>query len=144
MNTVNGMWDCKVCGRTGNVKTLRKELGDPIPGVVSMNDSVRGAEPPKPLPDIDKCHAALLDDDDAMCYLLGERGWSNEAIEKMKLGLIEKNGKRWLVFPYVNGAKYTYAKARTFPPAKKEFLGAGGRENPLFHADVAADGFCAR
>src|ERR1019366_4033940 len=44
--------------------------------------------------------------------------------------------KGWLVFPYVNGGKYTYAKARTLPPAKKEFLGAGGRENPLFNADV--------
>ena len=136
MNTTNGCWDCKVCGRTGNIKTLRMELGDPIPGVVSMNDATHTAAAQKPLPDVEATHRALLDNDDAMLYLLNERGWSQEAIAKMKLGLGTFSGKDWLLFHYVNGGKHVYTKARTLPPNKKEFHGSTGRENPLFNADA--------
>ena len=136
MNASNGMWDCKVCGRTGNLKTLRKELGDPIEGVQSMQDGVDAAKPIKPLPDLFKHHKQLIDDAEAMDYLVCERGYSMEVIERMQLGLGVNGNEKWLIYPYVNGSKYVYAKMRSLPPMKKQFMGAGGRENPLYHADV--------
>ena len=137
MNVDNTMWDCKKCGRSGNLKTLRKELGDPIQGVQSMQESVDAQRAAKPLPDLYQRHRALVEDVEVMDFLVCERGYSFDVIEKMQLGLgVEGSGKKWLIFPYVNAGNYVYAKMRSLPPAKKEFLGAGGRENPLYNADM--------
>ena len=136
MNQNNGMYDCKKCGRSGNIKTLRKELGDPISGVQSMQEGVDATKAIRPLPDLFKHHKQLLGDDEVMDYLVCERGYSMDVITKMQLGLGVNGQEKWLVYPYVNAGKYVYAKMRSLPPMPKKFMGAGGRENPLFHADV--------
>ena len=129
-------WDCKVCERAGSLGTLKKELGDPIEGVQSMQDGVDATHAVKPLPELFKHHRMLMDDPDTMNYLVCERGYSMDVIEKMQLGLGINGEEKWLVFPYVNAGKYCYAKMRSLPPMKKAFKGAGGRENPLYNADV--------
>lgn len=139
---VGPCWDCKVCGRTGNLKSLRKELGDPIHGLVSMQDAQTPHEPRRPMPDIDEHHNALLAHQEALDYLVCERGYTMDVIERMKLGLWWGRAKDipqecwWITYPYVNGGKYVYCKMRTLPPTEKAFHGATGRENPLYNQDV--------
>jgi hypothetical protein len=135
LSVEKGLWDCKVCGRTGNLYALKKEMGEPIPGVQSMQESIPHAL--KPLPDIEKCHAALLADYDTLKWLTDERQFSIEVIESMRLGLWEEFGKKYVTYPYINGGKYQFLKGRTVPPQPKDFLHADfltGRQNPLYHA----------
>jgi KaiC/GvpD/RAD55 family RecA-like ATPase/5S rRNA maturation endonuclease (ribonuclease M5) len=137
LSVEKGLWDCKVCGRTGNLYALKKEMGEPIPGVQSMQESIPHAL--KPLPDIEKCHAALLADYDTLKWLTDERQFSIEVIESMRLGLWEEFGKKYVTYPYINGGKYQFLKGRTVPPQPKDFLHAEfltGRQNPLYHADA--------
>jgi hypothetical protein len=131
-------WDCKVCGRSGTLKSLKKELGDPIPGLVSVQDVVNAATPAAPLPDLNEHHVALMASTEPLDYLAHERGYSIELIEKMRLGLWKHptTQELWVIYPYINNGKYVYAKMRRLPPSEKAFHGSKGRENPLYHADA--------
>jgi 5S rRNA maturation endonuclease (ribonuclease M5)/KaiC/GvpD/RAD55 family RecA-like ATPase len=146
-NQPDYLFDCKVCGRSGTLKSLKKELGDAtIPGVEirSMLDAV--PRETLPLPPLEECHQRLLNDAEAFRYVT-ERGFSLDVIKRMKLGLllgVNNEARRWLVYPYINAGNYQYAKMRalhrleTRPDGSKEprFLGSKGRENPIYHADV--------
>jgi 5S rRNA maturation endonuclease (ribonuclease M5) len=135
MNKENGLFSCKVCGEEGNISTLHKLLGDPIPGLVEMNSPKKPGE----LPNIEECHSRLMASEDSMDYLVSTRGWKIETIEKMRIGLFVTSKAKYIVYPYVNGGKYLYAKLRCIPPVPEgieKFLGAKGRENPLFNADA--------
>jgi 5S rRNA maturation endonuclease (ribonuclease M5)/KaiC/GvpD/RAD55 family RecA-like ATPase len=138
MNVNNGLWDCKVCGQNGNITTLRKLLGDPIPGLVVMGESAV-QQRPKELPNIAECYTRLMADQDALDYLVSTRGWKLEVIEKLRLGLWVTTKAKYIIYPYVNSGKYLYAKLRCIPPVPdgiSKFMGSTGRENPLFNADV--------
>jgi 5S rRNA maturation endonuclease (ribonuclease M5) len=137
MNANNGLWDCKVCGQSGNISTLRKLLGDPIPGIIES--PIQQQQKPVQLPNIEECHARLITDQDALDYLVSTRGWKLEVIEKLRLGLFTTSKAKYIIYPYVNGNKYLYAKLRCIPPVPEgitKFIGSKGRENPLFNADV--------
>lgn len=136
----DGLWDCKVCGETGNLHSLREYLGDRMDNVVSIKDASATANRVQPLPDVQKYHDALLQDHAAMEYLLGERGYSIEAVQKCKLGVVTDFGKKWLVIPYFHRDNLVYVKYRTLPPDTKEFRGLSGREAPLFNQDCLVAG----
>jgi 5S rRNA maturation endonuclease (ribonuclease M5) len=133
INKESGLNDCKVCGHTGNLNQLMEKQGDKIQGVMSLQDWAT----PKlaPLPNVDKLHERLLQDDDALEYL-AERGFAMAVVKQMKLGLEEFDNKRWLVYPMFRKGHLVNAKWRTLPPADKDFRNVTGREMPLYNEDV--------
>jgi 5S rRNA maturation endonuclease (ribonuclease M5)/KaiC/GvpD/RAD55 family RecA-like ATPase len=137
----DGLWDCKVCGQNGNLRQLMEFNGDRMENTMSMKDL--GQRQPDALPQAETAHYRLMNEanDEAaeevvLDYLVGERGFSVEAIEHFKLGLTNEYGKKWILIPFYNKGNLIYAKYRTVPPAKKEFRGLSGRECPLFNQEV--------
>jgi 5S rRNA maturation endonuclease (ribonuclease M5) len=142
----DGVWDCKVCGESGNMYQLREFLGDRLSNVTSMSDVAASGRQASPLPDAEAAHRRLMkeaeeaESDVTLDYLVSERGYSMAVIEKYKLGIVQDFGKKWLVIPYFHKNNLVYAKFRTLPPEKKEFRGVSGREAPLFNEDALAEG----
>lgn len=142
----DGLWVCHKCGATGNLRTMREKLGIDIPGVDSRNAWAKVDKPADSLPDANACHTALLGDADALDYLLNTRGFSQEIINRQKLGLKEKHyfrecGEvRALVIPYLVGDNCVYAKFRTLPPSPKDFTSPSGYEAPLYNQQILVEG----
>src|SRR5271157_302502 len=149
-NTRDGLWFCHhgSCGKTGNLRTLAEHLGLRIAGVDSRKEwAGKGDTKPDNLPDVDACHTALLGDAEALDYLLNVRGFTQEIINRQKLGLKEKiwfkkaGETKALVIPYLSTeGNVTYAKYRTLPPAEKDFTCPSGWEAGLYNAGVLTEG----
>jgi len=136
----DGLFDCKVCGKTGNLYQLQLDMGDRINGVISMQDAASSTKKAEPLPNAEANHVAMMNDADALDYLVHERGLSLAVIEKQKLGLAHRDGKRWLSIPYFHKGNLVYAKYRTLPPEPREFANTSGREAPLYNEDALKSG----
>lgn len=144
----DGLWMCfhGSCGATGNLIKLKELLGDRIQGVQSRSDWAGKKETPDALPDVDACHLALLSDAEAMDYLINVRGFSEEIIERQKLGLKEKvyfreaGETKALVYPYLVNGNIVYAKYRTLPPSPKDFSAPKGWEAPLYNGEIIKEG----
>jgi hypothetical protein len=143
----DGLWFCHFCGKTGNLKTLKEELGDAIRGVDSRSDwAGKGEKKIDALPDINACHIALLNNADALDYLINVRGFTSEIIKQQKLGLKEKvyfkkTGEvTALVIPYLVQGNIVFAKYRTLPPADKDFITPHGWESPLYNGEILREG----
>lgn len=132
----DGLWDCKVCSEAGNLYKLMESQGDRLQGVMSMKDSAAGLQQSEPVPPIAALHKKLMDDEEALDYLVGERGFSIAVIEKYQLGVELKGDTKWLVIPYISKGNVTFVKYRSLPPAKKEFRALAGREAGLFNGDA--------
>ena len=147
-NTRDALYYCHhgSCGETGNLRSLQEKLGLRIAGVDSRSEWAGKKDKPDELPNADVCHALLLGDADAMDYLLNVRGFTQEVIEKQKLGLKDKvyfrkaGETRALVIPYLSvEGNVTYAKFRTLPPAEKDFISPHGWEAGLYNAPALND-----
>jgi replicative DNA helicase len=142
----DGLYSCHRCGVTGNGRTLREHLGLAIAGVVTPSDWSRGGErEQEPLPDVQVLHEALLADIDAMEYLVSQRGFSREIIEKAKLGLTRRNFRgigevRALVYPYLVQGNCVFVHFRTLPPAEKAFSSPKGWDAPLYNGEIIREG----
>jgi twinkle protein len=132
----DGLWDCKVCSAAGNLYKLMESQGDKLQGVVSLKDGVT----PAPLPNVGTLHERLMQDEDALDYLISTRGFSTTVIEKYKLGVDERDGIKWLVIPYLLRGNPIFVKYRSLPPAEKAFRAVAGREAPLFNEESIVDG----
>lgn len=139
----DGLWDCKVCGQTGNLYQLKEALGDRMNNAMSMKDAAESYRQPAALPDVEAAQRALMLEAEnenvespVLDYLIAERGFTSAVIEKFKLGLVQEYGKRWLLIPFYRGENLIYVKYRTVPPDQKEFRGLAGRECPLFNEDI--------
>ena len=149
-NTRDGLHCCYhgSCLKTGNLRTLAEHLGLRIAGVESRKEWAgnSGGDKPDALPDVEACHAALLDDAEAMDYLLHVRGFSKEIISAQKLGLKEKvwfreaGDSKALVIPYLVGGNIVFAKYRTLPPKPKDFVTPSGWEAPLYNGEILVEG----
>jgi 5S rRNA maturation endonuclease (ribonuclease M5)/KaiC/GvpD/RAD55 family RecA-like ATPase len=132
----DGLWDCKVCSEAGSLHKLMSKLGDRMDGVLSMRESELLRRAPDPIPDIGAAHKRLMDDEEALDYLVGTRGFSIDVIEKYQLGLeVWRDNVKWVLIPYKNGGNIVFVKFRSLPPADKMFRGIAGREAPLFNED---------
>lgn len=140
INKTTGLWDCKVCGESGNLYKLMAELGDRTEGIMSTREAANATVRPGKLPDVETAHERLLDSEDALEYLVGIRGFTMEVITQQKLGLQEINGSPYIVIPYFSKGNLLYAKFRSIPPAKKSFLGVANREVPLYNQDAIHKG----
>jgi 5S rRNA maturation endonuclease (ribonuclease M5)/KaiC/GvpD/RAD55 family RecA-like ATPase len=132
----DGLWQCFVCNAAGNLYKLMESQGDKLEGVMSMKDSALGLQSPDPIPSIGALHKALLEDEEALDYLIGERGFQSKVIERYQLGVEVGNGIKWLVIPYISNGVVTFVKYRSLPPAEKQFRALAGREAPLYNADT--------
>lgn len=143
----DGLWNCLKCSEHGNLYQLKAYLqDDTTDSVTSMKDVASNGRQGSPLPDVESAHRRLMEeaegdsDDTALDYLLNERGYSMDVIERYKLGLQNDFGKRWIVIPYLQRGQCVFAKFRTIPPDEREFRGVSGREAPLFNQDVMTKG----
>jgi twinkle protein len=140
------------CGGSGNLYTLRQKLGLSIPGVASQKDWSASEKKVDPLPDIEEAHSALMQDADALDYLINIRGLSKDIIIKQKLGLIPKHffretGEvRALCLPYLVNNNCTFVHYRTLPDPNdlkkipKAFSSPKGREAGLYNGEILKDG----
>lgn len=133
----DGLWDCKVCGRSGNFTTLQQELGVTLPNATSVRDIAAARTAPQALLDHAGAHWRLLNDvamQPVLDYLIGTRGFSTAIIERLKLGAVERDGVKSYLIPYFDAAgNYVYYKTRSIPPAKKQFDAPAGRVAPLYN-----------
>ncbi len=128
-----GPWDCKKCQASGNLFSLMKELGD-IEEAVHPAARKKTWEKPKP-GEVERYHEAIFRDHEAMSYLNG-RGIPPESMKRFKLGLREKNGKRWLAIPLLSGSEWVNVKYRSLPPAEKAFEREYGCRSVLFNGNA--------
>lgn len=140
----DGLWDCKVCGEKGSLFQLKTRLGDREPGLLSIKDTALSGQTPAPLPDVSAAKYRLHRNEefgDVLDYLVAERGYTVDVIERMGLGAEEAFGKKWVVIPYFNkNGDLVYVKYRTVPPASKEFRSSQGREAPLYNEQCIVSG----
>lgn len=143
----DGLYFCHhgSCNSTGNLRTLQEHLGVRIKGVDSRREWAGGKDKADELPDPNVCHAALLGDSEAMDYLLNVRGFTQEIIERQKLGLKEKQYFRetgevkGLVIPYLVNGNCVFAKYRTLPPSPKAFASPTGWDAPLYNGEILTE-----
>lgn len=148
----DGLHICHRCGKSGRLADLKSHLGVSIPDVESRREFSRGERKIEELPDIEACHAALLEDSDALDYLMNGRGFSRAIIEKTKLGIIQERyfretGKvKALVYPYLVNGNCVFVHYRTLPdmskPGKvpKAFSSPQGWDAPLYNGEILRDG----
>jgi hypothetical protein len=140
----DGLNSCKYCGKSGNLYSLKQHLGITIPGVESRADWA-GKEIEQ-LPDIEACYQALLEDIDALDYLINKRGFSREIIERQKIGLVQDRyfkscGKvKSLVYPYLVGNNCIWVHYRSLPPAPKDFSSPRGWDSVLYNGHILKEG----
>lgn len=147
----DGLHHCLVCGKSGNLLSLKQHLGVVIAGVESRKDWAAGGENKKvdALPDMVAAHELLLSDDAAMEYLMISRGFSREIIEKMQIGLVPKHYFREvgevkaLVYPYLVNGNVVFVHYRTCPTmpisenkVPKAFSSPTGWPVPLYNGEV--------
>lgn len=144
----DGLYQCHVCGESGNLYQLKERLGVTTPGLVSMKDAASSSNQPSALPNFDTLHKQLLKDGesspwvgDVLDYLLAERKLTVAVLERMKIGCQQYDGKSWVVIPYFNSQGVpVFYKARSVPPADKAFRAPSGREAPLFNESAIKPG----
>ncbi len=85
VSTSNGLYNCKVCGASGGPYTLQKHFGDePSTGT---NDDIFARQ--RILDAATATGVTILNNnEDALLYLIGDRGLDPETIEGKKLGFI--------------------------------------------------------
>jgi 5S rRNA maturation endonuclease (ribonuclease M5)/archaellum biogenesis ATPase FlaH len=132
----DSLWDCKVCSEAGNLTKLMIAQGDRIEGVMSMQDANANTRQPEAIPNVALAHKLLMDDADALDYLVGTRGFAVSVIEQYKLGLEVHGQDKWIVIPYFQKGNCVFVKYRSLPPAEKKFRSLAGREAPLFNEDA--------
>lgn len=87
INTETWLYDCKRCGERGNRRTLLKHFGDE-----EEVTYLPGADPGKRRRVLEEsaavAHQMLLNNDEMLAYLIGERGLSAATITEYKLGFV--------------------------------------------------------
>jgi twinkle protein len=115
-----------------------ERMGDRTEGITSMKDMSSGQA--APLPDVEAAHRRLMEDEAALEYLVGERGFTMDVIRRQKLGVESFDGKKWIVYPYIYHGRVVFSKSRSLPPAEKAFRGTSGREQPLYNEEALVNG----
>lgn len=151
--TRDGLHICHKCGKSGRLYDLKTHLGVAIAGVESRRDWAAGDKAIEALPDLEECHQALLEDEDALDYLMNGRGFSRAIIERQKLGFMPKRyfretGEvRAIVYPYLVNGNCVFAHFRTLPTmplgenkVPKAFSSPRGWDVPLYNGEILRPG----
>jgi len=148
----DGLHMCHHCGKGGNIYSLKQALGISIPNMEGTKDFAGGGNKKvEDMPDVEALHEALLEDEDAMDYLINGRGFSRQIIEQTKLGLTKRYFRetgevRSLVYPYLVNGNAVFMHFRTLPimgqPGKvpKAFSSLKGWDVPLYNGEILREG----
>jgi len=113
INQSKELFYCQKCGERGHLLSLKKRLGD-VPAIshVSEYSKTKTLSKTIDLAIVEKNHEELLANCLAMAYLLEERGFTQETIEKFKLGF--KDGS--ITIPYFRDGLCLNIKSRPVKP----------------------------
>lgn len=149
----DGLHQCHKCGKGGSLYTLKEHLGVILPNVQSQKDWAGQEKKLEELPDIDVLHQQLLEDAEAMDYLINGRGFSQDIIERQKLGLVAKRyfrecGEvRALAYPYLVNGNCVFVHFRTMPTmplsenkVPKAFNSLTNWDAPLYNGEILREG----
>lgn len=148
----DGLHMCQRCGKSGNLYALRTLLGIANSQFGSTKEAATGYAKIDRLPDVDACHEHLMQDGAALEYLTIKRGLSLDIIQKMKIGLVEKQyfknqGEiRALVFPYLVNGNCIFAHYRSLPDldnpdkVQKAFASPKGWDATLYNGEILREG----
>lgn len=140
-------WDCKRCGESGNLLTMKRRLGDLKIEVRSAADFVfyrgkRDATAPlpgeRPPAGIDlKFHERLMGEEvpEVLEYLLDVRGFTEETLRRFKIGVAGKAGSVLIAIPHYYRDELVCFKFRTIPPVDKSFSRWKDCPSILFNGD---------
>jgi len=137
LNLEHKVFFCHKCNASGTFLTLKEKLGD-LATVSTFKDLSVSKESVKsdiPIEDIEKAHAALLEDGKVLKYL-HSRKFTIEAIRHFKLGLSTEDGIQWLWFPYYINDTPVNIKKKSLPPAEKMFKRVVGGKSILYNINI--------
>lgn len=142
LNQNTGQWNCKKCGKGGNLFTLKQILKETLP-IASLKKSKKLKTLDEfELQKVHSAHASLLGSDEYLCQLMDEWDISIETVKKYKLGIVvdysPKNGKDiyWLTIPQFMGGELYDVKYRSWMGAIKDFKHVKGASSILYNQDV--------
>lgn len=129
MGKANLLWDCKVCGETGNVKKFRE--------IVGKGTQVEEAKPISTefklsMDDVEKMQEQLKKSPEKLKYLTQDRKLSMEAIKKSRFG-INQNGD--ISIPHMKNGNLVGMQYRKFSGDVK-YMSEPGSSYELFNAAV--------
>lgn len=132
INQKTYLFVCHKCGERGHLLSLKKRLGD-LPQISHVSSSIKTKTPPKIIETsvIEEYHRALLENKQALSYLVDERCFSLETIKKFKIGL--HNG--CIAIPYFKDGHCVNIKFRSID--KKKYFRKEGYPSILFNLDHA-------
>jgi hypothetical protein len=151
----DGLHMCHHCGKGGNLFSLKDKLKLVNPAMESTSSyggSKGESSKMEEMPDTDAMHEALLADEPAMDYLLNGRGFSQEIVEQMKLGLTKRYFRetgevRALVYPYLVNGQAVFLHFRTLPTmpleknkVEKAFSSLKGWDVPIYNGEILREG----
>ncbi|MDA8215112.1 MAG: toprim domain-containing protein [Nitrospiraceae bacterium] len=140
IDPAKNVYYCHKCNSKGNWYRLLKQL-NPSSAIVPFHTQQKVFRHPT-ADYIQACHKKLMGQAGvkAIDYLYS-RCFSLQAIQDLQLGLESKDGKDWLVIPYLMDGKTANVKYRTIPPAGKEFRRWKEGESILFNQDCLEEKF---
>jgi hypothetical protein len=140
----DGLYTCHRCGKSGHLNSLKIEMGDKVAGISSFNESKFSKV--DQMPDVQAAHEALLENENALDYLINVRGLSLDIIKRQKIGYFPKQYFREcgevpaIGYPYLVGSNSTFYHFRTLPDAPKAFSSLKGWDAPLYNQEVIKEG----
>jgi len=113
LNQSKEIFYCQKCGERGHLLSLKKRLGD-LPLISHVSEYSKTKIPSKTidLSIVEKNHGELVENCVAMAYLTEERGFTQEIIEKFRLGF--KDGS--ITIPYFRDGLCLNIKSRPIKP----------------------------
>lgn len=134
INSMTGQYICWTCDHTGNLYTLKKELGDTYSVMSPFSDKIST----KTIRKSDKksriYHKNLLSSLVVRRLLYKKWGYTLKDIIKFQLGLLIDSKKvTWISIPYFENLEIVNIKFRTLPPFKKTFKRIKGMKSSLYN-----------
>ena len=135
MHAETGLYCCHKCQARGNLFQLQKETGNTILPVKRMVSQQRALQPL----DASACTRLtneLFQNEEALSYLVRERGFSEDTIKHFQLGLVKEKSGNWLTIPHFVNEQLLNVKYRSLPPLEKQFKRIPNRPSVLFNQDA--------
>lgn len=128
-----GLWQCFKCEKSGNLYTLKREMGDIAePKQFAPNET----EVDIPISLVQALTNSLMHNPSA-CQYLQNRGIHEATARHFQLGLAQESYGLQLTIPYLSESGDCHGfKFRSLPPQKKFFKITPGAQLPLFNQDA--------
>lgn len=137
INKVTGQYHCFKCPATGNLYSLKKNLGDinKVEHIAQDSTSVSETQVKKALRKVRIYNKNLLSNRKIRQYIKKKWGYKLSTIREFQLGVQIKNNVKWLSIPYFVNGKVANIKFRALPPAEKTFKRLKGFDSSIYNVD---------